>query len=80
METNSTQALRGTFAQSKRSLSAFRLNVGGKPQDIAGPCVFLASSASDYINGYTIAVDDWLVSSLIGFYSKLRVCSNLAGR
>ena len=29
----------------------------GLPSDLAGPVVFLASKASDYVNGYTIAVD-----------------------
>lgn len=33
----------------------------GLPSDLMGPVVFLASSASDYVNGYTIAVDGgWL--------------------
>ncbi|MDH8538653.1 SDR family oxidoreductase, partial [Klebsiella pneumoniae] len=33
----------------------------GLPSDLMGPIVFLASSASDYVNGYTIAVDGgWL--------------------
>ena len=33
----------------------------GKPEEMAGPAVFLASSAADYIHGYTIAVDGgWL--------------------
>ncbi|MBP6899351.1 MAG: SDR family oxidoreductase, partial [Burkholderiaceae bacterium] len=33
----------------------------GTPDDLAGPVVFLASQASDYVNGYTIAVDGgWL--------------------
>jgi 2-deoxy-D-gluconate 3-dehydrogenase len=31
------------------------------PEDLAGPVVFLASGASDYVNGYTVAVDGgWL--------------------
>ena len=29
----------------------------GKPEDIIGTAIFLGSSASDYINGYTIYVD-----------------------
>ena len=33
----------------------------GTPEDLAGTVVFLASKASDYVNGYTIAVDGgWL--------------------
>ena len=33
----------------------------GAPEDLGGPVVFLASKASDYVNGYTIAVDGgWL--------------------
>ena len=33
----------------------------GEPSDLQGPLVFLASAASDYVTGYTIAVDGgWL--------------------
>ena len=33
----------------------------GTPEDLAGTVVFLASKASDYVNGYTLAVDGgWL--------------------
>jgi 2-deoxy-D-gluconate 3-dehydrogenase len=33
----------------------------GTPEDLQGIVVFLASEASDYINGYTVAVDGgWL--------------------
>ncbi|MFM0006138.1 SDR family oxidoreductase, partial [Paraburkholderia dipogonis] len=33
----------------------------GTPDDLAGPVVFLASSASDYVHGHTLAVDGgWL--------------------
>lgn len=33
----------------------------GKPSDIGGAAVFLASKASDYVNGFTLAVDGgWL--------------------
>ncbi|MDA1380691.1 SDR family oxidoreductase [Plesiomonas shigelloides subsp. oncorhynchi] len=36
-------------------------NRWGLPSDLEGPAIFLASSASDYVNGYTIAVDGgWL--------------------
>ncbi|MCW0469356.1 SDR family oxidoreductase [Vibrio chagasii] len=57
------------YATGKRSLERIPAERWGKPQDIAGP-VFLASSVSDYINGYTIAVDGgWLARQLV-FYSK----------
>ncbi|WP_279388364.1 SDR family oxidoreductase [Cricetibacter osteomyelitidis] len=29
----------------------------GTPNNVGGPCVFLASPASDYLNGYTVAID-----------------------
>lgn len=29
----------------------------GTPEDLKGPVIFLASSASDYLNGATIPVD-----------------------
>jgi gluconate 5-dehydrogenase len=34
----------------------------GQPEDIAGPCVFLASPASDFITGQTIFVDGGLTT------------------
>ncbi|MEZ9070624.1 2-dehydro-3-deoxy-D-gluconate 5-dehydrogenase KduD [Vibrio splendidus] len=61
METNNTQALRDDVKRNQAILERIPAERWGTPQDIAGPCVFLASSASDYINGYTIAVDGgWL--------------------
>ncbi|MEZ8284872.1 2-deoxy-D-gluconate 3-dehydrogenase [Vibrio splendidus] len=61
METNNTQALRDDVERNQAILERIPAERWGTPQDIAGPCVFLASSASDYINGYTIAVDGgWL--------------------
>jgi NAD(P)-dependent dehydrogenase (short-subunit alcohol dehydrogenase family) len=37
----------------------------GKPEDLIGPCLFLASEASAYITGTTIAVDGgWLAKGL----------------
>ncbi|STI16043.1 2-keto-3-deoxygluconate oxidoreductase [Escherichia coli] len=45
----------------RKSSTAFQLAVGDCRSDLMGPVVFLASSASDYVNGYTIAVDGgWL--------------------
>jgi 2-deoxy-D-gluconate 3-dehydrogenase len=61
MATNNTQALRQDEKRSQEILERIPANRWGLPTDVAGPAVFLASSASDYINGYTIAVDGgWL--------------------
>ena len=61
MVTNNTTALRADVTRNKEILDRIPAGRWGEPADLAGPCVFLASSASDYINGYTIAVDGgWL--------------------
>ncbi len=61
MATNNTQALRADEDRSKEILDRIPAGRWGLPSDLAGPAVFLASPASDYINGYTIAVDGgWL--------------------
>ena len=61
MATNNTAALRANASRNQEILDRIPANRWGLPSDLAGPCVFLASSASDYINGYTIAVDGgWL--------------------
>lgn len=61
METNNTQQLRDDAERSKEILDRIPAGRWGTPDDLKGPVVFLASSASDYINGYTVAVDGgWL--------------------
>ncbi len=61
METDITQALREDKKRAEQILSRIPAGRWGKPEDIAGPAVFLASSASDYVNGFTLAVDGgWL--------------------
>ncbi len=61
MNTNNTEALRNDPQRSAEILGRIPAGRWGLPEDVAGPAVFLASSASDYINGYTIAVDGgWL--------------------
>lgn len=61
MATNNTQQLRDDAERSKEILNRIPAGRWGSPDDLKGPVVFLASSASDYINGYTIAVDGgWL--------------------
>ena len=61
MATNNTAALRADEERSAAILERIPAGRWGVPDDLAGPVVFLASQASDYVNGYTIAVDGgWL--------------------
>lgn len=61
MATNNTAALRADQKRNQEILERIPAQRWGLPKDLAGPAVFLASPASDYVNGYTIAVDGgWL--------------------
>ena len=61
MATSNTEALRDDVERNKAILERIPAGRWGTPDDLKGPVVFLASPASDYINGYTIAVDGgWL--------------------
>jgi len=61
MATNNTKALREDKDRSNAILDRIPAGRWGLPEDVAGPAVFLASEAANYINGYTIAVDGgWL--------------------
>lgn len=61
MATNNTEALRADEERNQAILERIPAQRWGLPTDVAGPAVFLASSASDYVNGYTMAVDGgWL--------------------
>lgn len=55
--TDNTEALRADEARSKAILERIPQGRWGTPEDLALPVVFLASSASDYMNGSTITVD-----------------------
>lgn len=61
MATNNTKALRADADRSEAILERIPAGRWGTPDDIMGAGVFLASEASDYVNGYTLAVDGgWL--------------------
>lgn len=61
MATNNTQALRADKDRSEAILDRIPAGRWGTPDDIMGAAVFLASEASDYVNGFTLAVDGgWL--------------------
>lgn len=59
--TNNTEALRADAQRNTAIIERIPAERWETPKDVAGPCVFLASDAASYINGYTIAVDGgWL--------------------
>jgi len=61
MATDNTAALRADSARNKAILDRIPAGRWGEPDDLKGLAVFLASSASDYVTGYTVAVDGgWL--------------------
>jgi 2-dehydro-3-deoxy-D-gluconate 5-dehydrogenase len=61
MATNNTTALREDAARSKSILDRIPAGRWGTPADVQGAAVFLASPASDYINGHVLVVDGgWL--------------------
>ena len=55
--TDNTEALRNDEARYKAILERIPQGRWGTPEDFAGPAVFLASSASDYVNGEILTVD-----------------------
>lgn len=61
MATNNTANLRKDEQRSEEILARIPAGRWGTPSDMMGAVVFLASSASDYVNGFTLAVDGgWL--------------------
>lgn len=62
MSTDNTEALREDPVRSTQILQRIPAGRWGSSEDLIGPAVFLASSASDYMNGHILAVDGgWLV-------------------
>ena len=57
MATNNTAALRADPVRSEQILTRIPANRWGTPEDLAGVAVFLASPASDYVNGHVLLVD-----------------------
>jgi 2-deoxy-D-gluconate 3-dehydrogenase len=61
MATDLTEALQTDATRSRQILERIPAARWGKPQDVAGAVVFLASPASDYISGHVLAIDGgWL--------------------
>jgi len=61
MATDNTAPLRQDSQRSSEILARIPAQRWGTPEDLQGAVVFLSSRASDYVNGYTLAVDGgWL--------------------
>ena len=60
-ETNNTEALRADEARSGAILARIPAGHWGRPEEIGGAAVFLASDASAYVHGVVLPVDGgWL--------------------
>lgn len=59
--TNNTSALQADETRNRQILERIPAGRWGDPQDLGGAAVFLASRASDYVQGHILAVDGgWL--------------------
>jgi 2-deoxy-D-gluconate 3-dehydrogenase len=59
--TNNTAALQTDEARNRQILERIPAGRWGEPSDLGGAAVFLASDASNYVNGHILAVDGgWL--------------------
>jgi 2-dehydro-3-deoxy-D-gluconate 5-dehydrogenase len=57
MRTSNTAALQADETRNRQILERIPAGRWGEPEDLAGAAVFLASSASDYVNGHVLVVD-----------------------
>ncbi len=57
MRTTNTAALQADEVRNRQILERIPAGRWGEPEDMAGPAVFLSSSASDYVNGHVLIVD-----------------------
>jgi 2-deoxy-D-gluconate 3-dehydrogenase len=61
METDNTAALRADAKRNSEILARIPAGRWGSPEELQGAVVFLSSAASNYMHGYTLAVDGgWL--------------------
>jgi 2-deoxy-D-gluconate 3-dehydrogenase len=57
MRTENTKALQADPVRYKQITDRIPAGRWGEPEDLAGPVVFLASKASDYLSGHVLVVD-----------------------
>ena len=61
MDTDNTEALRNNPERARQIMERIPAGRWGRPEDLAGAAVYLASSASDYVHGHILVVDGgWL--------------------
>jgi len=60
-KTDNTAALQANAERNQQIMARLPAGRWGEPSDLAGAVIFLASKASDYVNGHILAVDGgWL--------------------
>lgn len=57
MRTDNTKALQADETRNRQIMERIPAGRWGEPSDLAGAAVFLASPASDYVNGHVLVVD-----------------------
>ena len=57
MRTDNTAALQADETRNRQILERIPAGRWGEPRDMAGPALFLASAASDYLHGHVLVVD-----------------------
>ncbi|MEK4343096.1 2-dehydro-3-deoxy-D-gluconate 5-dehydrogenase KduD [Brevibacillus sp. FSL L8-0710] len=57
IETNNTEAIRNDNKRQQSILERIPAGRWGRPDDMVGAALFLASKASDYVNGHVLVVD-----------------------
>jgi 2-dehydro-3-deoxy-D-gluconate 5-dehydrogenase len=61
IQTNNTVALQNDAVRNQQIVARIPAGRWGRPEDLGGAAVFLASQASDYVDGHILAVDGgWL--------------------
>jgi 2-deoxy-D-gluconate 3-dehydrogenase len=57
LKTDNTAALQADETRNRQILERIPAGRWGEPRDMAGPAVFLSSSAGDYLHGHVLVVD-----------------------
>lgn len=63
MITDNTQTLRDNIEESEKITERIPKRRWGNPEDLQGPVVFLASEASNYVNGHVLVIDGGYINN-----------------